>query len=229
MPFFRERRDFLVLFERSIAEEEIAKQFATERRQFQIFRIGQKRTGRDQILPFLIYFPIFQMFQLKLAAFLALSLTLEVSALYSKSSGVVDLNANNFDSRVKDSDGVWIVEFYAPWCGHCKQLVPEYQKAAKALKGIIGVGGINCDEEKQLCGQYGVKGFPTIKVFGSNKNKPEDYQGGRDAAGIVQGAQKAAQKVVAERMGGKSSSGGGGGSSGGSGTDNIFDFKTQKP
>lgn len=55
-------------------------------------------------------------------------------ALYSKSSGVVDLNPNNFDNRVKDSDGVWVVEFYAPWCGHCQQLVPEYQKAAKALK-----------------------------------------------------------------------------------------------
>ena len=56
------------------------------------------------------------------------------NALYSKNSGVVDLNPNNFDSRVKDSDGIWIVEFYAPWCGHCKQLAPEYQKAAKALK-----------------------------------------------------------------------------------------------
>jgi len=114
----------------------------------------------------------------------------EANALYSKSSGVVDLNANNFDNRVKDSEGVWIVEFYAPWCGHCKQLAPEYQKAAKALKGIIGVGGVNCDEHKQLCGQFGVQGFPTIKIFGSNKAKPEDYQGQRTAAGIVQAAQK---------------------------------------
>jgi protein disulfide-isomerase A6 len=90
--------------------------------------------------------------------------------------------------------------------------VPEYTKAAKALKGIIGVGAVDCDQEsnKQLCGQYGVQGFPTIKVFGANKNKPEDYKGGRDAAGIVQGAQKAAQKLVQDRLGGKSSSGSGG-------------------
>merc|ERR1711899_229545 len=138
-------------------------------------------------------------------------------ALYSKSSGVVDLNPNNFDNRVKDSDGIWIVEFYAPWCGHCKQLAPQYQKAAQALKGIIGVGAVDCDVHKQLCGQYGVQGFPTIKVFGANKNKPEDYQGGRTADAIVQAAQKSAQKLVQDRLGGKSSSGGGKSGGGGGG------------
>ena len=102
-----------------------------------------------------------------------------------------------------------------PGAVHCKNLAPEYQKAAKALKGIIGVGAVDCDQHKQLCGQYGVQGFPTIKVFGSNKNKPEDYQGARDANGIVQAAQNAAQKIVRERMGGKSSGSSGGGSKGG--------------
>ncbi len=97
------------------------------------------------------------------------------SALYSRGDAVVDLNPNNFDNRVKDSDGVWVVEFYAPWCGHCKNLAPEYKKAAKALKGIVGVGGIDCDQHKSLCGQFGVQGFPTIKIFGANKNSPQDY------------------------------------------------------
>ncbi|XP_059081134.1 protein disulfide-isomerase A6 homolog [Tigriopus californicus] len=133
-------------------------------------------------------------------------------ALYSKSSGVVELTPNNFDNRVKDSDGVWVVEFYAPWCGHCKQLVPEYQKAAQALKGIVGVGAVDCDQHKSLCGQYGVQGFPTIKVFGSNKKKPEAYNGARTAQGIVQQAQKTAESVVRERMGGKSGKSGSGGS-----------------
>lgn len=55
-------------------------------------------------------------------------------ALYDSSSAVVDLTPSNFDKLVTNSDDVWIVEFYAPWCGHCKNLVPEYQKAAKALK-----------------------------------------------------------------------------------------------
>ena len=67
------------------------------------------------------------------------------SALYTKKDAVVELTPDNFDHRVKDSDGVWIVEFYAPWCGHCKNLAPEYKKAAKALSGIVGVGAVDCD------------------------------------------------------------------------------------
>lgn len=55
-------------------------------------------------------------------------------ALYDSSSDVVDLTPSNFDRLVTNSDEVWIVEFYAPWCGHCKNLVPEYKKAARALK-----------------------------------------------------------------------------------------------
>ena len=144
-------------------------------------------------------------------------------ALYNKNSGVVDLNPNNFENRVVDGEGVWVVEFYAPWCGHCKNLAPEYQKAAKALKGIIGVGAVDCDEHKSLCGQYGVKGFPTIKVFGANKKKPADYNGARNAQGIVQEAQRVATQIVSDRLGGKSSGGSGGGGSGG-GKDGVVEL-----
>jgi len=139
------------------------------------------------------------------------------SALYSRKDAVVELTPDNFDHRVKDGKGVWIVEFYAPWCGHCKSLAPEYKKAGKALEGIVGVGAVDCDVHKSLCGQYGVRGFPTIKVFGADKNKPTDYQGGRTAQGIAQEAAKQAQQIVMDRLGGKSSGGSSGGGSGGSG------------
>jgi protein disulfide-isomerase A6 len=55
-------------------------------------------------------------------------------ALYPSSSEVVDLTPANFDRLVIQNDALWIVEFYAPWCGHCQQFVPEYSKAATALK-----------------------------------------------------------------------------------------------
>lgn len=62
-------------------------------------------------------------------------------------------------------------------CGHCQSLAPAWKKAATALKGVVGVGAVDADSHKQLAGQYGVTGFPTIKIFGANKNKPEAYQG----------------------------------------------------
>jgi protein disulfide-isomerase A6 len=70
-----------------------------------------------------------------------------------------------------------IVLLKAPWCGHCKNLAPEWAKAAAALKGIVKLGALDASEHQSLGGQYGVKGFPTIKIFGADKNKPADYQG----------------------------------------------------
>ncbi|XP_072042131.1 protein disulfide-isomerase A6 homolog [Amphiura filiformis] len=143
------------------------------------------------------------------------------SAMYGPKSDVVTLTDANFNDKVVGSDDVWMVEFYAPWCGHCKALEPEWDKAATALKGVVKVGAIDCDTHKSLPGQYGVRGFPTIKIFGLNKKSPQDYQGARTAQGIVDEAMKTAKKVVSDRLSGKggssggSSGGGGGGGNGG--------------
>lgn len=81
--------------------------------------------------------------------------------------------------------------FYAPWCGHCQNLKPAYEKAAKSLNGLAKVAAINCDEEnnKPFCGSMGVQGFPTLKIIRPSKKsgKPvvEDYQGARSAKAIV--------------------------------------------
>lgn len=129
------------------------------------------------------------------------------TTLYSGKSDVIDLNPTTFTSRVVDSDDIWIVEFYAPWCGHCKSLAPEYSKAASALKGIVKVGGVNSDEHKSLGGEFQVRGFPTIKIFGLNKKSPSDYEGPRTAQGIIDAAFKELKKTVESRLGGRSSGG----------------------
>ncbi|XP_038134619.1 protein disulfide-isomerase A6 [Cyprinodon tularosa] len=135
---------------------------------------------------------------------LGCSLVLSVRAMYSSSDDVIELTPSNFNREVIQSDSLWLVEFYAPWCGHCQNLAPDWKKAATALKGIIKVGAVDADQHKSLGGQYGVRGFPTIKIFGANKNKPEEYQGGRSSQAIVDGAMNALRTLVKERLSGKS-------------------------
>ncbi|CAG5122802.1 unnamed protein product, partial [Candidula unifasciata] len=147
-------------------------------------------------------------------------------AFYGPGDDVVELTPSNFHKNVIDGKELWLVEFYAPWCGHCQSLTPEWKKAASALKGIVKVGAVNADEHQGLGGQYGVQGFPTIKIFGADKFKPTDYQGGRTAQAIVDAALNAVNSLVKSRLSGKSgsSSGGGDGSkSSGSGSGDSKD------
>ena len=81
-------------------------------------------------------------------------------------------------------------------CGHCKALAPEWQKVAEAVSPSIRVGAVDADKHKDLGGQYQVQGFPTIKLFGSNKKAPQDYNGARTAAAIAQAAVKLLQDQV---------------------------------
>lgn len=96
----------------------------------------------------------------------------------------VELNSQNFDELVVKSKDLWMIEFFAPWCGHCKKLAPEWKKAAKNLQGKVKLGHVNCDDEKSLMSRFKVQGFPTILVFGADKESPITYEGGRTASAI---------------------------------------------
>lgn len=119
-----------------------------------------------------------------------------------KAEAVV-LTDSNFDELVMNSDDLWLVEFYAPWCGHCKRLEPEWNKAAADLKGEVKVGKVDATVETKLGSRFAVQGYPTIKLFPGGKKtdkSAEDYNGARDASTIVQYAleKKAQYKPVPE-------------------------------
>ena len=107
---------------------------------------------------------------------LALLLGLTFS-LYSSGTPVKTLNSKDFQQVYK---GIWLVEFYAPWCGHCQRLAPEYEKAAKALKGIANIAAIDASNERV---NIEIKGYPTIKFF--IDGKISEYTGERTANGII--------------------------------------------
>lgn len=93
---------------------------------------------------------------------------------------VVKLTDSNFEETVLKSDEMWLVEFFAPWCGHCKNLAPHWANAATQLKGKVMVGAVDATVEKVLGSRFRIEGFPTIKFFGSGKkdwDSSEDYTG----------------------------------------------------
>ena len=140
------------------------------------------------------------------------------NALYGSRTDVVLVNdEKTFNTEVMKHAGIALVEFYAPWCGHCKSLAPEWEKAATLLKGIVKVVAVDATAAESLAQKYQIQGFPTIKVFGNNKKSPTDFQGQRTSDAIVSEAMKSVNSLVKERKGGKQSgSSKSSGSSGGS-------------
>lgn len=120
---------------------------------------------------------------LKLSA-LALSFaSLAFAADADAHSDVLDLTSADFESKV-NPEALILVEFFAPWCGHCKALAPHYEEAATTLKEKgIKIAKVDCVDQPDLCQANGVQGYPTLKVF--RNGTPTDYTGPRKADGIV--------------------------------------------
>ncbi|KAJ9456347.1 Protein disulfide-isomerase [Diplonema papillatum] len=106
---------------------------------------------------------------------------------------VVVGDAANFPELIKE--GVVLAEFYAPWCGHCKKLTPEWAKAATQLKGKATLIKVDATLETDLGAKYAVQGYPTIKAF-IDGGDAVDYEGGRTADDIVAWVEKMSGPAV---------------------------------
>lgn len=91
-----------------------------------------------------------------------------------------------FKEMVMDSDKEFLVEFYAPWCGHCKNLAPHYDEAAKRLLVNPNIMLVKVDSTENEVAGIDIQGFPTLKFFGKDKTaEPVDFTGERTAEGIL--------------------------------------------
>lgn len=108
-----------------------------------------------------------------------------VSSVFA--DNVVVLTESNFDNEVGQDRGA-LVEFYAPWCGHCKKLAPEFEKLGESFKKAksVLIGKVDCDEHKSLCSKFGVSGYPTIQWFPKGSLEPKKYEGARTAEALAE-------------------------------------------
>ncbi|KAA3475122.1 protein disulfide-isomerase like 2-1-like [Gossypium australe] len=92
--------------------------------------------------------------------------TLSLLAASAMAADVIVLTEENFHKEVGQDKGA-LVEFYAPWCGHCKKLAPKYEKLGESLKKAksVLIGKVDCDEHKSVCSKYGVQGSQQFNGF----------------------------------------------------------------
>jgi len=113
-----------------------------------------------------------------------------------KDGNVLIFTDANFHTEIAKHN-VILVEFYAPWCGHCKRLAPEYATAATKLFAkdqSVALAKVDCTVEKSTCSKYGVSGYPTLKIF-KNGEFSKEYDGPREADGIIRKMMKEAGPV----------------------------------
>ncbi|KAG6590912.1 protein disulfide-isomerase domain [Phytophthora cinnamomi] len=136
--------------------------------------------------------------QLLCVALLALLGALQLA---DAASNVVVLSNADFEHKTQAGSGAttgdWLVEFYAPWCGHCKKLAPIYEKVADELKGEVNVAKVDVTENSELGKRFGIRGFPTVLHFSHGKSYK--FAGKRtleDLAAFARGGFKSVQGEV---------------------------------
>ncbi len=137
---------------------------------------------------------------MSLKSILIISLISISFQFFSKDTSVIQLNKDNFENDVMKSDNLWLILFYAPWCGHCKAFHPQFEKLAKSTKGLFKIGAVNCEENRDLAGKYKIDGFPTVLFFGEDKNKTEEYEGDRKAEKIVEWLFDKAKNIINDKL-----------------------------
>lgn len=108
----------------------------------------------------------------------------------------VALNPASFEKLVTHTRDPWFVKFHVPWCHHCQALAPAWSEMAREMKGKMNVGDVNCEVEKRLCKEMGVKGYPTLLYFQGMERI--EYEGLRGLGDLLKFARQAVDARVVD-------------------------------
>ena len=121
---------------------------------------------------------------------------------FKEDGPIEELTDANFNDKVLSGHQLWVVEFYAPWCGHCKALKPKFEEAAESLqKYNVKVGAFDADAHKKVPSMFGVRGFPTLRAFiGEPKLNPYTKKYMRESVQINARSAKGIKNFAIKRM-----------------------------
>ncbi|GMF12816.1 unnamed protein product [Phytophthora lilii] len=119
----------------------------------------------------------------------------DTSPLFTKSFQVHTLTTQNYDDMLKATDTVWLVDYYAPWCPHCRHFAPEWERVANfyAKTDKVQVGAVDCTKNSEICNSENILGYPGVKIH----HVPADAEkavmiprGARSSKGVITWAEK---------------------------------------
>ncbi|KAL4095449.1 hypothetical protein PRIC1_008823 [Phytophthora ramorum] len=119
----------------------------------------------------------------------------DTSPLFTKSFQVHSLSSQSYDAMLQDSNVVWLVDYYAPWCPHCRHFAPEWERVANFYTKTdkVKVGAVDCTKNSEICNKEGIFGYPGVKMH----HVPADAEkglmmprGARNSKGVIGWAER---------------------------------------
>ncbi|XP_046902760.1 dnaJ homolog subfamily C member 10 [Hypomesus transpacificus] len=100
-----------------------------------------------------------------------------IQDLVNPSVEVLDQESFSRLVRRRPEGEAWMLDFYAPWCGPCQALLPEWRRMARMLSGVIRVGSVDCQKHQSFCQNQGVRAYPEIRLYPQHAQRPDHFQG----------------------------------------------------
>ena len=97
----------------------------------------------------------------------------------------IELSTKNIDQHIKKNDIPVIIDFWAPWCGPCKMMAPNFEQASRNFRARVRFAKVNTEEQQSIAGRFNIRSIPTLILFKDGK-EIDRVSGALDANQLTQ-------------------------------------------